>query len=212
MGSLDTWKFKASEKGFTSNDTAIHWLEPIFIPQTKPKTANEEILLILDDHSSHTTDKFMATCCRNNLHPIYLPPHTSHVLQPFNVSIFETVKDAYRSAISKLTNNNDTTPQEPSVFLECYSKARIAGITKENIKAGWKATGLWPVNISIPLQNPLVTTSPEGPQTLPDEILEEPEDTVIMPKSSKQLRRLVPSYFHASELDSTKRAFFRNLG
>jgi 4-hydroxybenzoate polyprenyltransferase len=40
--------------------------------------------------------------------------------------------------------------------LKCYKQAQIDALTEENYKAGWKASGLWPLNISKPLINRLL--------------------------------------------------------
>lgn len=138
-------------------------------------------------------DEFIFKCQWNSIHLIFPPPHTSSVLQPLDIGIFEPMKQAQSSAISELNSCNNTTLEGPSVLLQCYSKARLAGITKENIRAGWKAAGLWSVNVSIPLQNPIAHTLPE--RLPPKQNLEKSEVTLSIPKSSKQLRRLVSSVF-----------------
>jgi len=48
-------------------------------------------------------------------------------------------------------------------FLKCYSKVWQYGLNKKNVLAGWKATGLWPINRAKPLISRLVldTTKPQ---------------------------------------------------
>ena len=41
-------------------------------------------------------------------------------------------------------------------FLACYHKARKEALSAKIIKAGWKATGLWPKSIAKPLLSPLL--------------------------------------------------------
>ena len=41
-------------------------------------------------------------------------------------------------------------------FLICYSKARKEAIIAKNIKSGWRAGGLWPVNSAKPLLSRLL--------------------------------------------------------
>ena len=41
-------------------------------------------------------------------------------------------------------------------FLECYSKIRQRGLNEKNVLAGWKVTGLWPINRTKPLISRLV--------------------------------------------------------
>jgi hypothetical protein len=60
-------------------------------------------------------------------------------------------------------------------FLACYRKARISSLTIANIKAGWRALGLWPVNMSKPLINRLLLENSNeqvtrGPKTLETEL------------------------------------------
>ncbi|OHW98784.1 transposase, partial [Colletotrichum incanum] len=96
-----------------------------------------------------------AWCYINNVYLLFLPLHTSYVLQPLHQSVFSPVKSAYRKELRYLSQN----------FISYYKKARLAGLTAQNIKSGWKYTGLWPVAIAKPLisslllpaSNPLLT-------------------------------------------------------
>jgi len=74
----------------------------------------------------------------NNIHLIYLPVHTSHVLQPLDLSIFSPLKRAYRNRLDRLLSMaiNDTSVVGKRAFLECYHQARSVAFTEANIKAG----------------------------------------------------------------------------
>jgi 4-hydroxybenzoate polyprenyltransferase len=74
------WKFESTDNGWTTDATALKWLKTVFIPQTAPHDIKEPRLLILDGHRSHEADEFMWECFQNNIHLLFLPPHTSHVL------------------------------------------------------------------------------------------------------------------------------------
>jgi 4-hydroxybenzoate polyprenyltransferase len=50
----------------------------------------------------------------------------------------------------------DSTPIGKRNFLRCYYKARLDGLTAKNIKSGWRAAGLWPVNSAKPLMSRLL--------------------------------------------------------
>lgn len=150
------WKFHATDNGWTTDATALEWLLTVFIPQSAPRDRNDHRLLILDGHGSHETTEFMWECYKHNIHLLFLPPHTSHVLQPLDLSIFSPLKRAYRHHLGLLALMNDSTPIGKRNFLECYKKARMEAITSSNIKAGWSASGLWPVRMSKPLMNRLL--------------------------------------------------------
>jgi DDE superfamily endonuclease len=150
------WEFTATDNGWTSDATALEWLQKVFLPQSAPINQSDARLLVLDGHGSHETMEFMWECFLNNIYLLFLPPHTSHVLQPLDLSIFAPLKRAYRKQLGFLTLLNDSTPVGKQNFLACYRKARLSSLTANNIKAGWRASGLWPVHMSKPLMNRLL--------------------------------------------------------
>ncbi|KAF7909664.1 uncharacterized protein EAF01_003382 [Botrytis porri] len=150
------WNFTATENGWTTDATALEWLKKIYIPQTTPIQPENSRLLILDGHGSHETTAFMLECFNNNIYLLFLPPHTSHVLQPLDLSVFSPLKSAYRIELNKLSLLSDSSPIGKRNFLSCYQKARIEGLTIQNIKSGWQASGLWPKNMAKPLMSRLL--------------------------------------------------------
>ena len=134
---------------------ALEWLERVFIPQTEPRDHSAR-LLILDGHGSHETTEFLWRCLEHNIYLLFLLAHTSHVLQPLDLTIFSSLKRAYRKELQKLSSLIDSTPMDKRNFLIYYQKARQDSITPSNIKSGWRTTGLWPVSIAKPLMSPLL--------------------------------------------------------
>ena len=101
--SLDKWipkstegatdaSWKTSDNGWTSNDLAIQWLREIFEPQTRTKANGERCLIICDGHDSHISAKFIAHCMHYKIKVLFLPSHSSHLLQPLNVAVFGSLK------------------------------------------------------------------------------------------------------------------------
>lgn len=146
------WQFTATKNGWTSDQTAVEWLEKVFIPRTQPADPSERRLLVLDGHGSHETVEFMYLCYQHKI----LPPHTSHVLQPLDLSVFSPLKHYYRKQVGFLSLLTDSSPVGKQNFLSCYQRARELALTASNIKGGWKATGLWPVSVAKPLLSPLL--------------------------------------------------------
>jgi DDE superfamily endonuclease len=105
----------------------------------------------------------MWECFSNNIYLLFLPPHTSHVLQPLDLSIFAPLKRAYRKQLGFLSLLNDFIPLGKQNFLACYRKARISSLIATNIKAGWRALGLWLVQVSKPLINRLLLENSNKP-------------------------------------------------
>ena len=150
------WMFTATENGWTTDDTGLEWLKKVFIPQTVPRDASEPRLLVLDGHRSYETTEFIWECFTHNIHLVFLPPHTSHVLQPLDLAVFSSLKTAYRKYVGYQSLLTDSTPIGKRNFLQCYYKARIDALTAKNIKSGWYASGLWPLNSAKPLMSRLL--------------------------------------------------------
>src|SRR6266536_1261664 len=49
-------------------------------------------MLIFDGHGSHILDNFTWFCWQKNIVPFRLPAHTTHLLQPLDVGIFQPLK------------------------------------------------------------------------------------------------------------------------
>ncbi|CCF44775.1 transposase [Colletotrichum higginsianum] len=41
LGPYEGWQFTATENGWTTDDTAVEWLQKVFLPQTVPQTASQ---------------------------------------------------------------------------------------------------------------------------------------------------------------------------
>jgi hypothetical protein len=83
MTSLDEfkdWELIATKNSWTIDDTALEWLQKVFIPQTVPRDHSEVRLLVLDGHRSHETTEFMWECFSNNIQLLFLPPYTLYIL------------------------------------------------------------------------------------------------------------------------------------
>jgi hypothetical protein len=99
--------------------------------------------LILDGHGSHLTINFNKICEQNNIIPICMPAHSSHLLQPLDIGCFAVLKRLYgRLVETKMRlgiNHIDKLD-----FLEAYPFARIEAYKPATIKNSFAATGLIP--------------------------------------------------------------------
>ncbi|TXB97478.1 hypothetical protein FocTR4_00012009 [Fusarium oxysporum f. sp. cubense] len=212
---LEDWEFTCSEKGWTNNHIALIWLKTVFIPSTKPENPKEPRLLILDGHGSHMTEDFLFECYNNNIFVLFLPAHASHVLQPLDVAVFGPLKRAYRKFLSDLASVADSSHIGKITFLYTYDKARKEAITKLNALAGWKATGLWPVNLAKVLINPMVTQPPKTPAPVVTAISPakgKNSRLLMTPRSSVQLRRALQAVPGVISEDPAVRLLFRKIG
>ena len=82
------WRIEVSQNGWTTDEIGLQWLQNLFIPATNGCTAGDYCLLVLDGHGSHLTPQFDKVWSENNIIPICMPPHSSHLLQSLNVGCF----------------------------------------------------------------------------------------------------------------------------
>ena len=94
LGLPSTWTFTTSANGWTTDCIGLQWLQ-FFIKHTEGKTVGAKRLLILDNHGSHTTPQFRQLAKDNNILLLFMPPHSSHILQPLDVGCFGPLKRAH---------------------------------------------------------------------------------------------------------------------
>jgi hypothetical protein len=136
----------------------------VFNKHTQSYTIGRYRLLILDGHSSHSGPEFNQFCMKNLIIPLYMPPHSSHLLQPLDVSYFSSLKRAYRQEIQKqiaLSINHI----DKNEFLTIYSRVRTAALSKKNVQSAFRATGLVPYDpeqVLSRLNTQMKTPTPPG--------------------------------------------------
>jgi hypothetical protein len=103
-------------------------------------------LLILDGHNSHVTIEVIEKAWILGIDMISLPSHTSHALQPLDVSCFKSFKQAFRICRDIWTMNNRGHGAKKDILAEWVSLGLRKALTTTNIKSGFKATGIYPLD------------------------------------------------------------------
>ena len=141
------WKFAANATGWTNNFHGMKWIEHFdAVTRKQLQSPDDYRLLICDGHDSHISAKFVSFCIHNHIDLILLPPHSSHLLQPLDVGVFQPLKRAISTQISRLIRSGIRRIQKVE-WLERFVEAREHGITMENIMSGWRGAGLFPENM-----------------------------------------------------------------
>ena len=137
------WVIGVSENGWTDNILGLTWLKNVFEKHTIHRTKGVYRLLILDGHGSHLTPEFDLFYTEHSIITLCMPPHSSHLLQPCDVSFFAVLKRLYGQQIQGYMRRgvNHIDKQD---FLQAYFIARTEAATISNIQSGFAATGLVP--------------------------------------------------------------------
>jgi hypothetical protein len=81
------------------------WRPPSFYHNTKPIAGLHRRLLIVDGHNSHVNMRFINYCDQNRIILAILSPHSTHRLQPLDVSVFRPLADYYSQEIDRFIAN-----------------------------------------------------------------------------------------------------------
>lgn len=160
------WQYAYSDSGYTDSKISLEWLKRIFHPQTQERANKKPRVLICDGFGTHETLEILEFCFENNILLCRLPSHTSHRLQPCDVAVFSSLKDAYREQVDRLEQGGVNTIGKQH-FTSLLSPARKIAFTPKNIKAGFAASGLFPFNPDRVLRHmPTPPADPADPADL----------------------------------------------
>jgi len=139
------YRVSVSDNGWTNDALGLDWLQEVFEKHTASRTVGRYRLLILDGHSSHATAEFDKFCTERKIIPLYMPPHSSHLLQPLDVSCFSPLKCLYGQKIAEMMKNGVHAISKED-FLYIYPTVHRQALSASNIQSGFAATGLVPLS------------------------------------------------------------------
>ncbi|XP_059073557.1 uncharacterized protein LOC131874281 [Cryptomeria japonica] len=103
-------------------------------------------LLIFDSHRSHVALTTIHEAKSLGIDLLALSAHTSHKLQPLDLSVFSPFKAHFKSERSKWMAKHPHIEIRRTELAELASKAFKLALTSENIIAGFQRTRIWPLN------------------------------------------------------------------
>ena len=182
-----------SENGWTTDELGLEWLKH-FNKYTESCTTGVYRLLILDGYGSHGTPEFDQYCTENRIISLCMLAHTSHLLQPLDVSCFSPLKTAYGHEVGELARQG-VFHIDKDEFLDIYPRIHILIFSEQNIKSGFRATGLVPYNPERVLSSLTVVRTPSPPLTAIDNeitwTVETPHTVAQLQQQAQLVRDLV---------------------
>jgi hypothetical protein len=146
-------RVSSSPSGWTNNEIGLAWLKQVFDRSTKAKARSSYRLLILDGHGSHLTMDFIDYCDQNKILLAIYPPHSTHTLQPLDVSLFKPLSSAYQAEISAfMERSQGLVSMSKRDFFPLFYRAWQASFKETTILKAFEATGLSPFNPEVILQ------------------------------------------------------------
>jgi hypothetical protein len=187
------WVLAVSDNGWTTDQLGLAWLEH-FNRHTEARTVGTYRLLILDGHGSHATPEFDQYCAEHRIITLCMPAHTSHLLQPLDVSCFSPLKAAYGHEIAELARQG-VFHIDKEEFLSIYPRVRSSVFTEQTIQSGFRATGLVPFCPERVLSCLTVIRTPSPPGTTAGAeavwTAETPHTTTQLEQQARHVRELL---------------------
>ena len=98
-------------------------------------------MLIMDNHTSHITWQFIKYALSNKIVLVALPPHSTHKLQPLDVSCFGPLQYYYGVEVDNFCRYGHAGVNK-EYFIRLYPATRVKAFTRKTVCSAWKATGL----------------------------------------------------------------------
>jgi hypothetical protein len=142
--------FAVTPNGWSCDVLGLNWLVEIFDRYTRKKAGNRRRLLIVDGHSSHVNMRFIEKCDKLRILLLILPPHSTHRLQPLDVSLFAPLSSFYSTAANTLlTDSLGLINLSKRAFWSLFYPSWQQAFTPTNIASGFAKTGIFPYNPSL---------------------------------------------------------------
>lgn len=130
-----------TKSGWIDEKTFTEWFKH-FISSVTPQAKDAPVLLILDGHASHTRNLEVIEMAReNNTILLCLPSHTSHRLQPLDVSFFRSLKAKYSEEVRIWLRNHPGRKLCEDQIAELFSRAYGNAACLKNATNGFRKTG-----------------------------------------------------------------------
>ena len=104
-------------------------------------------LLIIDSHKSHVYNyPFLQYMLSNNIQVMAIPAHCSHIVQPLDNVPFACFKRSWEKHLDNWNFQHLGALLNKANFFTVFNRAFYSSMSESNIKAGFKNTGIYPVN------------------------------------------------------------------
>lgn len=160
-------KYFYQENGSVDQTILTSYLQDVIIPwlvtkRQSIKDLNARALIVIDNHKSRYYIPLLQLLKDNNIDMLFLPPNSTHILQPLDVCVFGPFKSALSSKLTKRLNSEDKLAVLRVKLIETAHECLQSVSTRLTIKKSFMLTGILPVNRDVVLSNSLVGECPSS--------------------------------------------------
>ena len=167
IGELPGTIYGLSSKGWIDSELFNMWFNSHFLRYAPPV---RPLLLLMDGHSTHFCPETIRLASEQDVIIFTLPPNTTHLAQPLDKGCFGPFKAEWKKVCHEHLVKEGRVVTRYS-FSQLFGQAWMRSMTIKNIMAGFRVTGVYPLDRSkllgkdedvskvIPF-NPMISRSP----------------------------------------------------
>jgi hypothetical protein len=154
--------FAGQSNGWIDGQIFKNFVETEFVnivnnKRQKMNKPEEKVLLILDGHSSRGALDAKMLCEQHNIYILLLPPHSSAITQPLDLSVNGEFKKHLSTRFQLVDNENYQDKRNRLLFTVSRCLSRV--LNKDSILLGFERTGLWPYKPERALYSNMIKTT-----------------------------------------------------
>lgn len=142
------WIIGKSESGWMRSDVFYEYIANDFNDWLVKNNIKKPVILFVDGHKSHMSMALSLFCDENGIVLYALPPNTTHIMQPADVSVFKPLKQEWKKTLrnwqAKSENLNKTVTK--TNFCKVFKETLDVDMT-QSIKNGFRKCGLFPFDV-----------------------------------------------------------------
>lgn len=144
------WGLGKTDSGWMTCEAFFEFIADIFHPWLLQKQITFPVILFVDGHASHLCLQTSQFCEKNGIILVALLPNATHILQPMDVAVFRSLKEAWRKKIHQWRMDNvvqgGSHILKKKDFAKLLQEVILQNITKSMLSNGFKKCGLFPWN------------------------------------------------------------------
>ena len=149
-GEVPGTHYGMSSNGWMNQELFQGWFTHVFLECIPPK---RPVILLMDGHSSHYCPETIRMAAEHQVVLFALPPNTTHITQPLDRACFAPLKVEWREECHRFQTLNPGKVINRLEFSGIFSRAWYKAMKMENIIAGFRVTGIYPLNADVLLKD-----------------------------------------------------------
>ena len=146
-GEPDGAVYECTKSGWFDARTFEIWFKRVFLPNViDGRSSPGPVVLIGDNLPSHFFTMVIEECLKHNIIFITMPANSTHLCQPLDVAVFGPVKRSWRKILDRWRKDTRRKGTIPKTQFPRLLKQLFETFSSSNLKAGFRATGIFPLD------------------------------------------------------------------